>query len=33
VVPATGGIGNYGLGPHRKRRLLEREGATASDAD
>jgi AraC family transcriptional regulator of adaptative response/methylated-DNA-[protein]-cysteine methyltransferase len=28
VVPATGGIGNYGLGPHRKRHLLEREGAT-----
>jgi AraC family transcriptional regulator of adaptative response/methylated-DNA-[protein]-cysteine methyltransferase len=33
VVPATGGIGNYGLGPHRKRRLLEREGATAGDRD
>ncbi len=33
VVPATGGIGNYGLGPQRKRRLLEREGATAADGD
>jgi AraC family transcriptional regulator of adaptative response/methylated-DNA-[protein]-cysteine methyltransferase len=33
VVPASGGIGNYGLGPHRKRRLLEREGATTRDAD
>jgi AraC family transcriptional regulator of adaptative response/methylated-DNA-[protein]-cysteine methyltransferase len=33
VVPATGGIGNYGLGPHRKRRHLEREGATAGDGD
>ena len=31
VVPASGGIGNYGLGPDRKRRLLEREGATAAD--
>ncbi len=27
VVPASGGIGNYGLGPARKRRLLEVEGA------
>ena len=27
VVPAAGGVGNYGLGPHRKRRLLEAEGA------
>jgi AraC family transcriptional regulator of adaptative response/methylated-DNA-[protein]-cysteine methyltransferase len=33
VVPATGGVGNYGLGPHRKRRLLEREGAMPGDAD
>ncbi len=33
VVPATGGIGNYGLGPHRKRRLLEREGATDGDGE
>jgi AraC family transcriptional regulator, regulatory protein of adaptative response / methylated-DNA-[protein]-cysteine methyltransferase len=29
VVPASGGIGNYGLGPARKRRLLEVEGAEA----
>ena len=29
VVPASGGIGNYGLGPARKRRLLEAEGADA----
>ena len=28
VVPASGGIGSYGLGPDRKRRLLEREAAT-----
>ena len=27
VVPASGGVGNYGLGPERKRELLEREGA------
>jgi AraC family transcriptional regulator, regulatory protein of adaptative response / methylated-DNA-[protein]-cysteine methyltransferase len=27
VVPASGGIGNYGLGPARKRRLLQAEGA------
>jgi AraC family transcriptional regulator of adaptative response/methylated-DNA-[protein]-cysteine methyltransferase len=27
VVPASGGIGNYGLGPARKRRLLQVEGA------
>ena len=27
VVPASGGVGNYGLGPDRKRRLLENEGA------
>ena len=27
VVPASGGIGNYGLGRARKRHLLEREGA------
>jgi AraC family transcriptional regulator of adaptative response/methylated-DNA-[protein]-cysteine methyltransferase len=31
VVPASGGVGNYGLGPDRKRRLLEREGATPGD--
>jgi AraC family transcriptional regulator of adaptative response/methylated-DNA-[protein]-cysteine methyltransferase len=31
VVPASGGIGNYGLGPDRKRRLLEHEGATPAD--
>ena len=29
VVPASGGIGNYGLGPARKRRLLEAESAEA----
>jgi len=28
VVPASGGVGNYGLGPDRKRALLESEGAT-----
>jgi AraC family transcriptional regulator of adaptative response/methylated-DNA-[protein]-cysteine methyltransferase len=28
VVPASGGVGNYGLGPHRKRALLEKEGAS-----
>ena len=28
VVPAGGGVGNYGLGPERKRKLLECEGAT-----
>jgi O-6-methylguanine DNA methyltransferase len=26
VVPATGGVGDYGYGPEMKRRLLEREG-------
>jgi AraC family transcriptional regulator of adaptative response/methylated-DNA-[protein]-cysteine methyltransferase len=26
VVPAAGGLGNYGLGPARKRQLLEQEG-------
>jgi O-6-methylguanine DNA methyltransferase len=26
VVPASGGVGNYGLGVARKRRLLSREG-------
>jgi AraC family transcriptional regulator of adaptative response/methylated-DNA-[protein]-cysteine methyltransferase len=31
VVPASGGIGNYGLGPRRKQRLLEHEGGTPSD--
>jgi AraC family transcriptional regulator, regulatory protein of adaptative response / methylated-DNA-[protein]-cysteine methyltransferase len=31
VLPATGGIGNYGLGPRRKQRLLEHEGAAPSD--
>jgi len=31
VVPSTGGIGNYGLGPHRKQHLLEQEGATPTD--
>lgn len=27
VVPAAGGVGNYGSGPHRKKALLSREGA------
>ena len=27
VLPSTGGVGNYGLGPARKRHLLEQEGA------
>ena len=27
VVPSAGGVGNYGLGPHRKKALLRREGA------
>jgi AraC family transcriptional regulator, regulatory protein of adaptative response / methylated-DNA-[protein]-cysteine methyltransferase len=31
VLPATGGIGNYGLGPRRKQRLLEQEGAAPTD--
>jgi AraC family transcriptional regulator of adaptative response/methylated-DNA-[protein]-cysteine methyltransferase len=31
VLPATGGIGNYGLGPRRKQRLLEQEGAVPRD--
>ena len=31
VLPASGGIGNYGLGPRRKQRLLEHEGAAPSD--
>jgi AraC family transcriptional regulator, regulatory protein of adaptative response / methylated-DNA-[protein]-cysteine methyltransferase len=31
VLPATGGIGNYGLGPRRKQRLLEHEGAAPTD--
>jgi AraC family transcriptional regulator of adaptative response/methylated-DNA-[protein]-cysteine methyltransferase len=30
VLPASGGIGNYGLGPRRKQRLLEHEGAAPS---
>ena len=31
VLPATGGIGNYGGGPERKRVLLELEGALSLD--
>jgi len=27
VVPSAGGVGNYGLGPHRKKELLRREGS------
>ena len=30
VVPASGGLGNYGLGVERKRVLLAREGATVT---
>jgi hypothetical protein len=26
VVPATGGLGGYGMGPEMKRAMLEREG-------
>ncbi len=32
VVPATGGVGNYGLGPDRKRHLLEQEAAAPAGA-
>ena len=28
VVPKSGGVGNYGFGPERKRVLLAREGAS-----
>lgn len=31
VLPASGGVGNYGLGPHRKQHLLEHEGAAPAD--
>jgi len=31
VVPASGGVGNYGLGPERKRTLLEREASVTDD--
>ena len=31
VLPASGGIGNYGGGPERKRELLKREGALKED--
>ena len=31
VLPASGGVGNYGLGPHRKQQLLEHEGAAPGD--
>jgi AraC family transcriptional regulator of adaptative response/methylated-DNA-[protein]-cysteine methyltransferase len=33
VVPATGGIGNYGGGPARKRTLLQREGCELAATD
>jgi O-6-methylguanine DNA methyltransferase len=33
VVPASGGIGNYGLGKARKRELLRREGAAGLRLD
>ena len=32
VVPAAGGVGNYGSGPHRKKALLNREGARLSSS-
>ena len=32
VVPAAGGVGNYGSGPHRKEALLNREGARLSSS-
>jgi AraC family transcriptional regulator of adaptative response/methylated-DNA-[protein]-cysteine methyltransferase len=32
VVPASGGTGNYGLGPARKRQLLDQEGAKVPEA-
>ena len=31
VVPKSGGVGNYGFGPARKRVLLAREGATVQE--
>lgn len=31
VVPAAGGVGNYALGPARKRELLRLEGAEVAD--
>ena len=31
VVPASGGVGNYGGGPHRKRHLLKVEHALPED--
>jgi methylated-DNA-[protein]-cysteine S-methyltransferase len=31
IVPASGGIGNYGLGKKLKRELLSREGAVLKD--
>lgn len=32
VVPKSGGVGNYGFGPERKRVLLAREGASVAGA-
>lgn len=32
VLPATGGVGNYGWGPALKREMLEREGAALRKA-
>ena len=31
IVPASGGVGNYGLGKELKRELLKREGAILKD--
>jgi O-6-methylguanine DNA methyltransferase len=31
VVPKSGGVGNYGWGPDRKRRLLRTEKAKIAD--
>lgn len=33
VVPATGGVGNYGWGPDRKSTLLAREGAPVRERE
>ena len=32
ILPATGGVGNYGWGPMLKREMLEREGAALRKA-
>jgi AraC family transcriptional regulator of adaptative response/methylated-DNA-[protein]-cysteine methyltransferase len=33
VVPASGGVGNYALGPQRKRELLRLEGAAVASSE